>query len=205
VSKFHPFQEPPPLCDPGQPLFSALLAFPTRLWHKFDIMVQRRPRSSPRPLDLAAANALAIAYVARYATTRGKLIAYLRRKLRERGIADGSEINPEAIAERLAASGYIDDQAFARNRTDALMARGYGERRVRVALDQAGIDRDTTDIVLPVDDDTALAAAETYARRRRFGAYSQKPLDDAVKRKQLAAMMRAGHTFSVAKTVLAGK
>jgi regulatory protein len=168
-------------------------------------MVQRRPRSVPRPLDAATANGLAIAYVARYATTRGKLVTYLKRKLRERGVADGVAIDPAAIAERLASLGYVNDEAFARSHTTTLMAKGYGERRVRVALAQAGINRETTDTLLHVDDDMALTAAETYARRRRFGAYSQKPLDDAVKRKQLAAMMRAGHEYSVARSVLAQK
>ena len=44
----------------------------------------KKARIAP-PLDEAGLNELALAYVARYATSRAKLLAYLARKLRERG------------------------------------------------------------------------------------------------------------------------
>ena len=47
---------------------------------------RRRPsreRKPPRPLDAARLNEMALAYVARFATSAGKLSDYLRRKLRE--------------------------------------------------------------------------------------------------------------------------
>lgn len=168
-------------------------------------MVQRRGRSLPQPLDTATVNSLAIAYVARYATTRGKLILYLKRKLRERGIADDVTIDPAAIAERLASSGYIDDENYARNHAGSLFAKGYGGRRIRAALGQAGIDREITETILPADMECAQNAADTYARRRRLGPYCPRPIDDATQRRHMAAMLRAGHDYSVAKAILTPK
>lgn len=165
-------------------------------------MVQRRIRPSPAPLDPAALDALALVYVGKYATTRAKLIRYLTRKLRERGAADDTPIDAEAIADRMVERGYVDDAGFARNRASALLARGFGARRVNDSLRQAGIDREIVSSAVPGDDDTARAAAETYARRRCFGVHGPGAVDPAQARRQLAAMLRAGHDYAVAIAVL---
>ncbi|WP_245978597.1 RecX family transcriptional regulator, partial [Aurantiacibacter xanthus] len=80
-------------------------------------------------------------YVARFATSSGRLEAYLARKLRERGWEEG-EPGPDipALVADFASRGYVDDEAYARTRSEGLLARGYGARRVGEALRQAGID-----------------------------------------------------------------
>ena len=76
-------------------------------------MQPRNDRRRPAPpLDAAALDRLALRYVERFATTRGKLADYLRRKVRERGWT-GPDADPQAIAERMAGLGYIDDRQFA--------------------------------------------------------------------------------------------
>ena len=96
-------------------------------------------RRNPRPLDAPRLEELALAYVARFATSAAKLEGYLRRKLRERGW-DGEGAAPVAeIVARFVAAGYIDDAVFARARTGSLLRRGYGVRRIGQALDAAGI------------------------------------------------------------------
>ena len=68
----------------------------------------RVPRRPVPALDRPALERLALRYVERFATTRGRLTDYLRRKIRERGW-DGEMADPAAIAERMAELGYIDD------------------------------------------------------------------------------------------------
>ena len=63
---------------------------------------------------------LALAYVARFATSSAKLDGYLRRKLRERGWAGEGEPPVARLVERFVALGYIDDLAFARARSGSL-------------------------------------------------------------------------------------
>ena len=70
----------------------------------------------PHPLNSAKLDELALSHVGRFATTRGKLEAYLARKIRERGWDDEAEPQPAAIAARFVELGYIDD------------ARGVGPR-----------------------------------------------------------------------------
>ena len=62
--------------------------------------MSRDPRRPLPPLDQPALERAALRYVERYATTRAKLVAYLHRKLRERG-REG-EIDVDALADRMA-------------------------------------------------------------------------------------------------------
>jgi regulatory protein len=104
--------------------------------------VQRSSSKCNTPLDRAGLDRLAIAYVGRYATTRAKLAAYLRRKLAERGWEGPGPAPVEAIVERCAELGYVDDRAFAEARAVSLTRRGYGPRRLAAALLGAGIEPD---------------------------------------------------------------
>jgi regulatory protein len=103
--------------------------------------VTRNRSQTPRPpLDEEGLERLALHYAGRYATTRAKLRAYLRRKVTERGWEGSSPAPVERLAERLAGLGYVDDKAFASARAASLLRRGYGERRIGEALRAAGVD-----------------------------------------------------------------
>ena len=174
------------------------------MWHEYGEMVasetsSRRKRRPKRPLDDAALKDLALAYVARFATSSGKLRDYLRRKLRERGF-DGPPPDIEALVERYVALGYVDDAAFARNREEGLRARGYGQRRVEMALRAAGIAEEIRASVGPSEYD-ARHAAYRLAERRRFGPFGD-PGDRDRRQKQIAAMVRAGHSFDAARAMV---
>ena len=119
------------------------------------------PRSHPKILpsyDSATLERAALDYAARYATTRAKLTAYLRRKLRERGWAEADAPAVEALVERFADRGYVDDRAFAVARADALLRRGYGGRRIGSALRAAGIDGATVGVLEQAASSAAAAA-----------------------------------------------
>jgi len=155
------------------------------------------PRRTPRPLDQDALQRLALHYVGRYATTCGKLATYLRRKIRERGWSDEVEPDVDGVVTRCADLGYVDDASFAEARSATLTRRGFGSRRIGQALTGAGIARDLAAQFVH-DDETAFAAAEAFARRRRIGPFAVSPPDDTARRKGFAAMMRAGHSPQLA-------
>ena len=154
-------------------------------------------RAPKPPLDTATLERFALRYVERFATTRGKLGDYLRRKSRERGTVDGYDpASIAAIVEKFAERGYVDDAAWAGSKSGSLTRRGYGPRRVGDALRAAGIDADLAQAVAP-DAAEAWAAAQTYARKRRIGPYAEAEPDRDTKRKHLAAMIRAGPRVSM--------
>ena len=169
-----------------------------------DPVRQRQPKPPPIPLDAAHLRDLALHYVGRYATSEAKLRRYLGRKLFERGWAGegaASETVGTVVA-RLAGLGYVDDRVFAEARGRGLTGRGFGARRVSADLGAAGIDRDLAAEVAATGD--PMAAAVAFARRRRFGPFDTAAPDSDRRRKQFAAMMRAGHGVAETRRVLAG-
>ena len=157
---------------------------------------------APRPLDPAALDRFALRYVERYATTRAKLASYLKRKIRERGWESDTPPAVDAIVARFAELRYVDDAAFAVARGASLTRRGYGVRRVSATLKAAGIEDEDA---APAEDaarDEAFAAALTFARRKRIGPFAAAPPDPAARQKALAAMLRAGHDFGIAREIL---
>lgn len=163
---------------------------------------------TPKPLDRARLEELALAYVARFATSAGRLEAYLLRKLRQRGWADEGEDEPdlEGLVHRFVERGWVDDAGWGRMRAAGLLARGYGARRVEEALRAGGIDEDLRAELAP-DEYARREAAAAHARRRRFGPFATTTGGDAqergkIREKHLAAMLRAGHDFAAAVTVV---
>jgi regulatory protein len=159
----------------------------------------RKPRP---PLDAAKLEELAISYVGRFATSAAKLRAYLLRKLRERGWAGPGEPPVEMLADRLTQLGYIDDCAYALAKARSLGARGFGRGRVRQALAQAGISEENSGEANDLAAVQAYEAALRFARRRSFGPFAAAKPDLKSRERAIAAMIRAGHEFGMARAII---
>lgn len=145
---------------------------------------------------------LALAYVGRFATTRSKLASYLNRKLAERGWSGERAADVEALVQRLAASGYVDDSAFALAKSRSLSARGYGAARLRQSLRAAGVDQEDSTAARELADEGAEGSALRFARKRRFGPFAETVPDRSMREKAIAAMIRAGHSFELARRIV---
>ncbi len=163
--------------------------------------VRKRGERRKKPLDKASFEDMALAYVARFATSAAKLESYLKRKLRERGWDGEDEPDVAAMVSRYVEKGYVDDAVYARAKANDLLRRGYGGRRVKQALGQAGIGESVAAEVAP-EEYTARNAALHLARKRGFGPFAASPPDREKREKQIAAMLRAGHTFDHVLAVL---
>lgn len=164
----------------------------------------RRARKPRPPLNDARLDELALHYVGRFATSRAKLSAYLTRKIRERGWDAGQPADIAALVERLARLGYVDDRAFALAKARSLTSRGYGEGRVRQALYVAGIGEEEATDARGHANARKVDAALHFARRRRIGPYAIQAVTDPKERdRAVAAMIRAGHGFTLSKAIVA--
>ena len=164
---------------------------------------QHKPRRAVPPLDESKLRELALAYVGKYATTRAKLRAYLARKVRERGWSGEREPDFARIADRFASQGYVDDAAYALSKAQALTARGYGRRRVEQKLRVAGVEEADGSAARDHAENEQLAAALRFAERRRIGPFArEKAADRSDRERAIGAMIRAGHSFGLARAIV---
>lgn len=178
---------------------------------KADEPGRNRPQKKARPLDAARLNEMALAYVARFATSGGRLSAYLKRKIRERGWDDETPPDVAALVEAMVGHGYIDDAGFALARGTGMMRRGFGARRIAETLNRDGIAAPLVAQASGTEHERRVAAL-AFARRRRLGPFgtgsgemddSRKArLDPATRARQVAAMLRAGHPFATASALI---
>jgi regulatory protein len=165
-------------------------------------VTKRREKTPPKPLDSASLRELAFGYVARFATTRARLGSYLGRKLRERGWNDTEPADPAALVAYMADRGYIDDAGYATMKAGSLLRRGYGRRRVANMYYADGIEEGDRRGAEDLCEAERISAIVALARRRHFGPFAEVAPDDALRQRQLATLIRAGHEFGLAKRLL---
>ena len=161
-----------------------------------------RERKPPKPLTETKMRDLALHYVGRYATTAHKLKMYLGRKLRERGWEGERPADIDALVDRFVEMKYIDDALFASQKAASLTARGYGNRRVGEALYTAGISEKDGEKAKRSADNARVESALKMARKRRFGPFASEAAEPDKRQKQLQAMLRGGHDFSIARRIV---
>ena len=178
-----------------------------RLWHKHGMPRRSAPSDrSKRPLGAARLDELALAYVARFATSRAKLTRYLARKVREsEWIDDGDAMTAcEAVADRMERLRYLDDRQYAAMRAGAMTRRGLGVRRVKAQLYVDGIAEADSSAAIEAAEGAATSAAIDFARRGRFGPFAAGAISDPkLRERQIAAFLRAGHSMTIARRILA--
>ncbi len=180
-------------------------------------MTTSAPRAAQRPAGPAPTRAAlhdaALAHLARFSTTETGLVRVLDRRIERwarRAAAEGVETQAlvpaargeaRAVARALAASGIVNDAAFAAARAARLARAGRSRRAVSAHLAAKGVPAEIAEAALPSPADE-LAQAVAYARRRRFGPFRMEPADPERARRELAALARAGFPAGVAMRAL---
>ncbi|EPR18876.1 regulatory protein RecX [Sphingobium indicum IP26] len=153
----------------------------------------------PPPLDEEALRELALRYVGRFATSRAKLLAYLNRKVKERGWGGEGPADPQALVDRLSELRYVDDAGYAVMKSGALSRRGYGARRVAETLRADGIAEADREEAQAQTERDSWSSADRFARRKRIGPYALERPDPKQREKWIAAFLRAGHDYATAR------
>jgi regulatory protein len=161
----------------------------------------------PAPTE-ARLHEQALAYLARYAATRAGLARVLQRKV-DRWVRASEETDEAVIARaraavgvvvaRLAASGVVDDVAFAESRAKSLTRAGRSRLAVAAHLAAKGVDAGLARASLPEEGETELAAALVFARKRRIGPFAR---DEGDELRALGMLARAGFSREVALRAL---
>lgn len=159
-----------------------------------------------KPIDQSYLRKAAFAYLQRYASSTSNLKRVLKRKVRRR--AEEAVIDVEAVDRDIDAvitwcldNKLLDDEQFAETRLVGLQRKGSSERKIRASLIEKGVSADLIEKVLEQSDHDDVKAARRYAERKRLGPFRTAAREENIKR-DLAAMARAGFSFSVAKAAL---
>jgi regulatory protein len=166
--------------------------------------------TEPKPTG-ARLHEAALAHLARYAATQAGLVRVLDRRVERwarAAEAEAEEVRAakavvRAVVAKLAASGLVDDAAFAASRARSLMRGGRSRRAVAAHLLARGVSGEALRAALPGDPETELAAALALARRRRIGPFRAGEADEDGRRKELGMLARAGFAQDVASRALA--
>ncbi len=171
----------------------------------------RNKRRTPRRATPKSLENAGLYHLARFASSAENLRRVLMRRVErsarahETDIEEGAAAVAEIVA-RFAASGLIDDAAYAEGRALRLFRRGASRRKIRFALAQKGVGAEDIEAapasLTRQSGDPELAAALNLARRRRLGPYGAPGGRDDRRQNDLAVFARAGFGYQIASRVI---
>lgn len=165
----------------------------------------------PKKVTAGYLERAALHYLGRFSSSEQNLRQVLERKIRRRSespATDEHKVWIEEVVRKCVKYGYLNDETYAARRAELLQRRGKPLRSIGMDLHQKGIDGELAKQVLAELDgegagDADARAAAMYVKRRRFGPYRREGTETPEKiEKELAAMMRAGFHYELARKTL---
>lgn len=172
-----------------------------------------KKNKKPRKISRDYLRRAAYRYLERYATTEANFRQVLRRKLTGRSTEEQTEPErqqaldwiEEIVADSLK-QGFVDDENFARARVASLFRSGNSTSRIKQKLHAKGVSGALTEQLLAENaqnaPDSELKSAVRYAKRRRFGPFALHKKTDDDRKRQFAAMARAGFSYDLTRRVM---
>jgi regulatory protein len=159
-----------------------------------------KPKGPLEPKELEEA---ALRYLDRFDCSAKKLKTHLGGLIRRRG-GDAPALleHVDKLLERYRASGLINDERFARNLSERLQGRGKSRRAIVEKLRVRGIAASVVDDVVPKSPQNELEAARALVKRRRLGPFRPEEERLENRRRDLAALARAGFDHGTAVRAL---
>ena len=179
-----------------------------------ELKIERRKKRTPRKVTAKTLDNAALYYLSRFATSAENLRRVMMRKIQLSAKHHGTSVDDgadllESMIQQYLNSALLDDAAYATTRAASLHRRGNSARVITGKLKQKGVGSD--DIAAAIEalrddlddgEDPELNAALTLARKRRFGPFGLEPPGEEKRKKQLAAMARAGFSYGIAKRII---
>lgn len=169
---------------------------------------RRKKRRQPLKATAEALERSALYYLDRYDTASGHLRRLLMGKVALSARLYGTDPDAgtaavERLIQRFLKAGVLDDARFARERVRSLRARGTSQAMVRARLRAKGVPTALIDRALEGEEAPGrdLAAALTYAKRRRLGPFRHEEREER-RAKDLAALGRQGFDYETARRVI---
>lgn len=172
---------------------------------------------APRPpakLSPSYLENAALHYLERFAASSASLRRVMMRKVarslahwgEEAGLTPhDAERHIDALIGKLTRLGYLNDAQYAIQKARSLNRQGKGQRVIRATLNAKGVEGDDLDQAITAlgedQENPDHAAAVRLARKRRLGPFRRDGRAEA-RQKDLAALVRAGFDFEIARAVI---
>ncbi len=177
-----------------------------------------RPRTLPVPTPQSLAHA-ALQYLERYAASETSLRRVLLNRLRRAAMQNSDFAKDEQrqeelrtaieqLIEKYKRSGVLNDASFAEIKVNSLRRMGRSRNAIVQKLKSKGISSSLVCAALKKNadeknaDESEMDAALVLLRRRKMGPFRKTPGDESVRRKELAALARAGFSLDIARRAL---
>lgn len=161
------------------------------------------PDTAPTPRMLAWARNSAAYRLSRKMMSERELSTAIERKARQK-FEDISASQIAALSAAAIEFGrqmlVLDDTVYAEVKVRSAVSSGRSKRLIAQKLAQKGVARDIVEEKLADTDD--LRAALIFARKRAFGPFARKAVDNAHRTKALAAFARQGFAFSLGTRIM---
>jgi regulatory protein len=173
-------------------------------------------RHSPKKASAGYLERAALFHLQRHSSTVAGLRRILQRRVTLSVKFHGTDAEEgkaliEALLARFERAGLLDDSRFARFRAESLHRRGTSVRGITAKLRAKGVATPQVQEAIATlrsegdDREPDLEAAFALARRRHLGPFRAAADRESRRQKDLAALLRAGFSFGVAKKVLASE
>jgi regulatory protein len=169
---------------------------------------KKAKRRTPRKMTAKRLHNIALSYLDRYEASEAGFRSMLERRIYKAARAHGED--PESFApmvddevRKAVEAGFINNKRFAENQVFQQRGRGASARAIQARLKAKGVEDDFISQALEHDERDDAVAAWRYARRRRLGPYRLRERAERRER-DMAALCRAGFSFSVAASVVDG-
>jgi len=167
-----------------------------------------------KSITLSYLQGAAYRYLERYATTEANLIFILNRKV-DRILFDnecGDEKKEEAVSwineivEKCVKNNLVNDRLYAEGKMNSLLIAGNSIAVIKNKLRVKGVPLDIiSELVEAIEIDNPsinLISCIKYARKRRFGPFRVREVQDKTVNKEQASMARAGFSYDESMKVL---
>ena len=173
------------------------------------MFTEKTKKSAPKLPTKARLRNVALYYLDRFESSEENLRSVLKRRIDKYAFFDKA-YNPtlayqwaeEVIAECLK-QNFVNDTRYVEFKVNSYLNAGKSRRYIEQKLKQKGIDENVVAQFFDDDNYSELETALNFARKKKIGRFR---IDESARlenrQKDLAALVRAGFDYDVAKTVL---
>jgi len=173
------------------------------------VFTEKTKKSSPKPPTKARLRNIALYYLDRFESSEENLRIVLKRRIDKYAFFDKS-YNPtvayqwaEEVIDECLSQNFVNDERYAEFKVNNYLVAGKSRRYIEQKLKQKGIDEHVVAQFFNDDNYSELDTALNFAKKKRIGRFRENESARLENRqKDLAALVRAGFDYDVAKEVL---